>query len=60
MTAEEPSPELTEAELDARIAHSGFELSPEERVTVLATARSLQRAAALVRSYDSDPERVGD
>ena len=60
MTADEPAPDSTEAELDARIAEAGFELSPEERTNVLATARSLQRAAALVRSYDPDAKRIGD
>jgi hypothetical protein len=59
MTMDEPAPDLTEAELDARIAESGLDLSPEERANVLVTARYLQRAAALVRACDPDAERIG-
>lgn len=60
MTMDETESNLTEAELDARIAQSGLDLSPEERAIVLATARYLQRAAALVRTYDTGAKRVGD
>lgn len=60
MTMDETESNLTEAELDARIAQSGLDLSPEERANVLATARYLQRAAALVRTYDPGAKRVGD
>ena len=48
----EDEPEISEAELDAQIARSGLQLSPGERKDVLATARYLQRAAALVRTYN--------
>jgi hypothetical protein len=47
----EDEPEISEAELDAQIARSGLQVSPGERKDVLTTARYLQRAAALVRSY---------
>jgi hypothetical protein len=60
MTMDETEPDLTEAELDARIAQSGLDLSPEERANILAMARYLQQAAALVRTYDPDAKRVGD
>ena len=60
MTMDETEQDLTEADLDARIAQSGLELSPEERTNILATARYLQRAAALIRTYDPDAKRVGD
>jgi hypothetical protein len=52
MTEDEPEPEISEAELDAQIARSGLQLSPGERDNVLTTARYLQRAAALVRTYN--------
>ena len=60
MIMDATEPDLTEAELDARIAQSGLDLSPEERANILATARYLQRAAALVRTYDPAAKRVGD
>ena len=57
MTTDESALELSEAALDAQIARSGLELSPTERTNVLTMARSLQRAAALVRTYNVDEER---
>jgi hypothetical protein len=48
----EDEPEISEAELDAQIARLGLQLSPGERKDVLATALYLQRAAALVRTYN--------
>jgi hypothetical protein len=52
MTEDKPEPEISEAELDEQIAWSGLHLSPDERNNVLTTARYLQRAAALVRTYN--------
>ena len=48
----EDEPEISEAELDAQIARSGLQLSPGEQTDVLTTVRYLQRAAALVRTYN--------
>jgi hypothetical protein len=55
---DQPAPVLSPEELDALILQSGLVLSPAERDNVLATARALQRAAALVRSYNADAERL--
>ena len=52
MIGDEPEPEISEAELDAQIAQSGLQLLPGELNNVLTTARYLQRAAALVRTYN--------
>jgi hypothetical protein len=58
MCADELVPELSEAELDALIAQWGLELSPTEQENVLRMARALQRAAALVRSYNGKREEI--
>lgn len=53
MRTDKPAAELPEAEFDAEITRSGFELTPIERENVLTTARYLRRAAALVRTYNA-------
>ena len=57
MCTDEPAPELSQEELDGLISQSGLELSPTERANVLTTARYLQRAAALVRAYNTNAKR---
>lgn len=44
-------PEPSEAAFDAEVARAGLVLTPAERANVLAGARRLHRAAALVRAY---------
>lgn len=51
MSDREPAPEpVAEADLRARLAAGGIALRDEEFAPVLATARFLRRAAALVRA----------
>lgn len=50
------APGLSETELDELIAEWALELSPTERQHVLTMARSLQRAVALVKSYNTEAE----
>lgn len=55
MAEDRPAPDPSEAdlaaELNAAAARAGRALGASERETVLAMARSLRRAAALVRCY---------
>lgn len=56
MAGEEPRPELTEAAFDAGVAAAGLTLSAAERAAVLAAARALDHAAALVWAYECAPQ----
>lgn len=55
-TSAAPDPELAEAAFDARLAELGLALTPAERAAALRTARSLHRAAALLRAWSGADE----
>ncbi len=59
MDMDRSAPALSPEDLDALILQAGLVLSPAERDDVLAAARALQRAAALVRNYNAEAERSG-
>ncbi len=58
MSAEEPGPSLTGADLESLMAEHGLDLDPPDREPILSIARFLQRAAANLARCEDDTAEV--